>query len=183
MPQQHELKWTGLDPATTEHCLVTIGESDIRVRATIMGADDAAALSLRYEIILNLDWETQRVAIQGHIGTHTVNHEFVRFGATWTGTDGRQLTGAHPLEPDISLTPLTNTLPLRRLGLALGEAAEIEVLYFDLEAGTVDIRRQRYTRLAGNDYRFETIPAGFEAAISVDENGFVSAYPGLFERL
>ena len=63
-----------------------------------------------------------------------------------------------------------------------GESQEISVLYFDLEAGKVDLRKQRYTRLSERQYRFETVPAGFCATIDVDENGFVLEYPGLFSR-
>ncbi len=56
---------------------------------------------------------------------------------------------------DISATPFTNTLPIRRLGLALGEAREILVAYVAVPALAPEPVRQRYTCLeAGRLYRY-----------------------------
>lgn len=45
---------------------------------------------------------------------------------------------------------------------------------------------QRYTCLQrtnkGARYHFESLRSGFEAEISVDKDGFVTEYPGLFTR-
>ncbi len=50
----------------------------------------------------------------------------------WTRPDGRavpELRGRSDV--DISVTPFTNTLPIRRLGLAPGDSAELSVAYFE----------------------------------------------------
>ncbi len=52
-------------------------------------------------------------------------------GATGLGPkDVRDLSGCCE-NVDVSETPFTNTLPIRRLGLTSGESAEIRVAYFD----------------------------------------------------
>jgi hypothetical protein len=88
---------------------------------------------------------------------------------------------------DISETPFTNSLPIRRLGLAPGGSAEITVAYFD----GAELQRwpepQRYTRLetgdGGGTYRFMSLDGGFSADLPVDLDGLVLDYPGLFRRV
>jgi len=102
----------------------------------------------------------------------------------WTDGDGEplpELRGA--LDVDISATPFTNTLPIRRLALAVGESAEIVTAFVAVPALTVSSERQRYTRTAQRSYLFESLDADFEREITVDDDGLVLEYPGLFSRL
>jgi hypothetical protein len=88
------------------------------------------------------------------------------------------------IDVDIMLTPLTNTLPIRRLQLAPGESREISVVY--IAAPDLSIRpfRQRYTRLDdGQQYRYESLDSGFTAVLPVDDDGFVVDYPGIWRRV
>lgn len=84
---------------------------------------------------------------------------------------------------DLSASPSTNTLALRRLGLPIGDAAEIDVgwvVFPDLEVRAV---RQRYTRLSERRYRYEGLHNGFVAEFDVDEVGLVTDYPEFWERI
>lgn len=92
-----------------------------------------------------------------------------------------ELSGA--LDVDIRATPLTNTLPMRRLGLEVGEDREIEVAYIDTETFAVFLDRQRYRRLSRTRYLFQAVDGSFEREIATDEQSFVVTYPGLFTRL
>ncbi len=175
-----DIGWKGHEYASKERCRVLIGEDEILINGQIRSRPTDIDLKINYAIRLTAAWETKAVRIAGSFDGKATDFDFQRNGTLWTNWDGQSLADA--LEPDISLTPLTNTLPLRRLNIAVGESREISVLYFDLEAGNVDLREQRYTRLSERQYRFETVPAGFSANIDVDENGFVLEYPGLFSR-
>ncbi len=88
---------------------------------------------------------------------------------------------------DISQTPFTNTLPIRRLGLGPGESAEISVAYVDGTQLQPWPEPQRYTCLEeggrrGGLYRFLSLDGGFTADLPVDADGLVLDYPGLFKR-
>lgn len=76
----------------------------------------------------------------------------------------------------------TNTLPIRRLGLAVGESADIVTVYVDHESFTVTTDPQRYTRLDTDRYLYESRDGDFRREITVDDDGLVVDYPGLFER-
>jgi hypothetical protein len=91
------------------------------------------------------------------------------------------------IDVDISSTPFTNTLPIRRLGLEPGESEELAVTYILVPELLVGAERQRYDCLEaqaeGGLYRFEALPSGFTAELPVDADGLVIDYPGLFRRV
>jgi hypothetical protein len=103
----------------------------------------------------------------------------------WSDGAGEPLPGlAGCFDVDISATPFTNTLPIRRLALAPSASADVNVVYVALPELTAAPGMQRYTRLAGGEgYRFESRAHDFTADLPVDDDGLVLDYPGLFRRL
>ncbi|MEZ5648695.1 MAG: putative glycolipid-binding domain-containing protein, partial [Alphaproteobacteria bacterium] len=88
------------------------------------------------------------------------------------------------IDIDISATPFTNTLPIRRLNLKQGEAADLSVVYIAVPELAPRKVRQRYTCLEpGKIYRYEGLDSGFAAEITVDDDGLVIDYPGIFRRM
>ncbi len=87
------------------------------------------------------------------------------------------------IDIDLTATPFTNTLPIRRLGLDEGQSQEIMVAYVLIPELEVSAKRQRYTCLVENRrYRFEQIDDGFVSEMDIDKNGLVMTYSGLFVR-
>jgi hypothetical protein len=91
------------------------------------------------------------------------------------------------IDIDITVTPFTNTLPIRRLQLEEGQSAEISVAWIHIPELTLENARQRYTLLertgTGARYRFEGLFSRFQADLDVDADGLVIDYPGLWERV
>ena len=90
------------------------------------------------------------------------------------------------LDVDISVTPFTNTLPIRRLGLAPTESAQISVAYIQGIRLQAWPEPQLYTCLKkdnqGGLYSFVSLDGGYTADLRVDADGLVLDYPGLFRR-
>ena len=86
------------------------------------------------------------------------------------------------LDADLWPTPFTNTLAIRRLVAGGRTEATIRVAWVDAFAGNVRPREQRYSQIAPDRWRFESIDDGFAAELLVDEEGLVLEYPGLFRR-
>jgi uncharacterized protein len=90
---------------------------------------------------------------------------------------------------DISVTPFTNTLPIRRLRLGPGGSADLEVAYVDVPGMQVEPTRQRYTCLQSGEhgglYQYEDkgLFHGFTADLPVDAGGLGLDYPGLLIRM
>ena len=99
-----------------------------------------------------------------------------------SGTPLPALDGA--IDVDLSITPFTNTLPIRRLDLAEGQSADIRAIYIRLPELTITIDPQRYTCLArGRRFRYESLDTDFVRDIDIDANGLIVTYPGLFRRV
>ena len=111
----------------------------------------------------------------------------------WLGNDGRgrwgEVNGAHRPEldgcVDISLdcTPFTSTIPIRRLGLRVAEAAEIIVAAIDVETLDVQAQRHRYSRLGTHRWKLEQLESGDSVEFDVDEFGLAIDYPSTFRRM
>ena len=92
------------------------------------------------------------------------------------------------LDVDLSATPFTNTLPIRRLALAPGWATEITVVYVEVPSLRVGVARQRYRCLtwgAGGRraIAYETAAGDFTADITVDADGLVVEYPQIARQV
>jgi len=150
-------------------------------RGQVAATLDGAPLKARYLAEADAEWRARRVLVELNDGARI---EILSDGdCHWRRADGTPLPELEGcIDPDISMTPFTNTLPIRRLGLAVGGAAEIGVAYVLVPELSLRAAPQRYKRLGERLWRFESLDSGFTADISVDEAGFVVTYPGLFRR-
>lgn len=103
----------------------------------------------------------------------------------WRHGDGRsiaELDGCRDI--DIWPTPFTNTFPIRREPMAVGERRQFLMAWVFAPDLTVHPQPQAYTRLSDRLYLFENLDgSGFQAELSVDEEGIVVDYTGLFQRV
>jgi hypothetical protein len=103
----------------------------------------------------------------------------------WRHGDGRaiaELDGC--LDVDIWPTPFTNSFPIRREPMAVGERRQFLMAWIFAPDLTVRPQSQAYTRLADRLYLFENLDgSGFRAELPVDEDGVVLDYPDLFLRV
>ncbi len=150
-------------------------------RGEVVATLEGAALNASYEVETDAAWATRRVRIDLKDGARL---EVLSDGAgQWRHVDGRAISDlAGCVDTDISMTPFTNTLAIRRLALKVGEAADIKVAYVLVPDLTLRAAPQRYTRLGDRRWRFESLDIDFTAELTVDEEGFVAEYPGLFRR-
>jgi uncharacterized protein len=103
----------------------------------------------------------------------------------WRHEDGRAIPALDGCtDIDIWPTPFTNTFPIRREPMAVGERRQFVMAWVSAPELTVHAVPQAYTRLADRLYLFENLDgSGFRAELPVDEAGIVLDYPGLFRRV
>src|SRR5262249_13642213 len=89
------------------------------------------------------------------------------------------------IDIDITATPFTNTLPIRRLDWQVGQSRLLHMVYFQIPELRVSPAFQQYTCLEKNEQgsRFEYQQGDFRAILSIDADGFVQNYPELFRQL
>ncbi|NYH52950.1 hypothetical protein HNR06_002539 [Nocardiopsis arvandica] len=141
----------------------------------------------RFTVRTDLAWTTRgvRAEVLSAQGLESVVLS-VR-GGHWADADGvplPELVGC--LDVDVAATPLTNTLPIRRLGLRPGEYRDIVVAWIDIPSLRVRRVRQRYTRHPAEDglerYTYRD-PLHGEYRLSVDGDGVVVDYERFARRL
>lgn len=168
-----------------EHLVLRQTSSEVVAESAVITKLDGKPLALRYRIRCDLNWRVRKVEL-ARIGDDR-QIELASDGVgNWLDGAGKaqpQLGGA--IDIDISATPFTNTLPIRRLALPHGKSGEIIAVYILLPDLTITTDRQRYTRLDadGRRYRYESVDSDFTREIEVDEPGLVVTYPGLFRRI
>ncbi len=165
-----------------------VGLEHLRVRADGSGVVlDGLAIAVRegpqrvaYQIRCDASWATRALEVRRLDGggglvlqSDGAGHWRLAGGAALPALDGCT-------DVDFALTPATNTLPIRRLGLAPYQAAEISAAYVEFPSLRVRAASQRYTRVGDRVYRYES--ATFRADLPVDEFGLVLDYPGVWKR-
>lgn len=158
-----------------EWCRLVESRTGIDLSGSVAGAIDGAPFRIDYAIACGVDWRTRSARITQWSGTQPPRQWAIACDAgRWTidGVDVPALAGATDL--DLGFSPSTNTLPIRRLGLAVGEAAVIHTAWLRFPDFGFVRGEQRYTRTAEHVYRYES--GTYAADIAVDEAGLVTDY-------
>lgn len=85
------------------------------------------------------------------------------------------------IDLDLNFSPSTNLLPIRRLGLAVGQEAEVRAAWLRFPSFRLEPLEQVYRRIDETSYRYESGGGRFVAELSVNEEGFVTNYPNIWE--
>ena len=86
------------------------------------------------------------------------------------------------VDVDLQVTPATNTLPIRRLQLGVGESAETDALWVRFPELALERLPQRYTRTGEFRYTYESRGGAFRAELEVDAQGLVVRYGDIWKR-
>lgn len=175
------MRWAGWDGRGAEELALRWGLDGGMARGEVRGPES----TLRYELRWDGRWSTREVHAWETPAASL--HLFLDGEGRWRTAQGKPLPGlAGCRDVDLMGVVFTNTLAIRRLGLAPGQAAELEVAYVAVPGLAVRRARQRYTCLArtrgGARYRYEGLGTGFGAVLAVDPDGLVLDYPGLARR-
>lgn len=184
---RREVVWATADGAGFEHLRLSWDDTGVVADGLVVGVEEGSSFRARYEVRCDPAWRLQTVRVAMLDGDERAVGLRQVVQGRWTTEDGLEIVALQGCtEIDISATPFTNTLPVRRLGLKPGESADLLVAYVALPTLSVEPERQRYTCLEMRDdgalYRFEAIPSGFTADLPLDADGLVLDYPGLFRR-
>ncbi|PRZ07677.1 hypothetical protein BCE75_104145 [Isoptericola sp. CG 20/1183] len=167
--------WHGVASDSVEHLDLTVRDGRLRARSIV----DLGPERLEYAVELDPDWTFVALSLRSSDGRTL---ELAHDDGEWHADGSPRPDLVEAVDLDLAFSPFTNTLPIRRLGLAVGDAADIVTAYVDHESFTVTADPQRYTRLGSEQYLYESRDSDFRREITVDEDGLVVDYPGLFAR-
>jgi len=173
------LKW----PATEYFILQENGAGKI-ASGCINGAREQQPFCIHYKIEITTAWQVSSFHIKQEGLTPTELKLTSDLNGHWFDKDNNHIDAFdNCVDIDISLTPFTNTLPIKRLSFELHESKTLDMLYINLPDFELQKVPQRYTRLGVQDYLYENVTSSFTASLPFDEHGIVEDYPGLFNRI
>jgi len=185
--QSHVL-WQRVNALGLEHLRLASVPDGFLADGLLLTVLDDTPVRASYQIRCDTAWQVRRVDVTLESDPpRTLTLQSDGEGH-WIGSAGEPLSALEGcIDVDIFPTPFTNTLPIRRLALEPGDAAEITVAFIELPALSVQPAKQRYTCLEtgreGARYRYEGLESGFTVELRVDTEGLVRDYPGWFRRV
>ena len=166
-----------------EHLLLAEREADSAVLAF---DQEGLPFRLTYRLSWDEAWRLREAELA--VATEHATRSLVLQAdgqGNWRYGDGRALDELEGcVDIDIWPTPFTNSFPIRRKPMAVGERQQFRMAWIFAPDLTVLPQLQAYTRLADQLYLFENLDgSGFSAELAVDEEGIVLDYPDLFRRV
>ncbi|MFI9489045.1 putative glycolipid-binding domain-containing protein [Promicromonospora sp. NPDC052451] len=174
--------WRRTDVVGLERLELTAGPGGVTASGSVICVEDGG-FRLDHRWWLDPGWSARRVETEVWARGTRAALVLERAGSGWLvdGEPRPDLDGAE--EPDLSVTPFCNTLPVRRMGAA--PSLVLDTAYIDGPALTVTRSRQRYDAAGPGRVRYVDLglSRGFEADLTVDDAGLVVRYEHLFERV
>lgn len=182
-PTESRVRWRRMDVPGREEARVERTPAGWRLTGELEVEEAGLAARLRYAIECDPEWRTRSAVIEGDAGGGPIQFALAADGVGhWTcdGAPVPDLAGA--LDIDLGFTPATNTLPIRRMDLAVGESAPVRSAWLRFPELRLEPLEQVYTREAELSFRYHALVDGepFIARLDTDAFGRVVRYGGLW---
>ncbi len=163
-----------------EHCTLTLRDGGLSLVGTVLGAEGGVPVRIEYRVFAEPDGRTSAVHVRDLRGFALRTLELLRDAkGLWrvNGEPARELRGC--ADVDLGCSPSTNTLPIRRLRLGVGQKRTVQVAWVRFPELTVEKVPQTYQRVDEYTYRYTS--GTFEGEMTVDDDGLVAGY-AVWER-
>jgi hypothetical protein len=165
-----------------EACRLVSQDSSWQLEGTAIFSHEGQICRLNYQILCDSIWQTVSTNVEGWLGKTEIDIQIKanEYGHWWLN-DAEQPDIMGCTDIDLNFSPSTNLLPIRRLGLAIGQAAEVKAAWLRFPSFELKPLPQVYRRLNENTYRYESADGQFVANLKVNPAGFIVDYPGLWQ--
>ena len=154
------------------------------LRGTILTLTEHDPAEARYEIVCNHSWRTgsAEISLQSKDSDRTLRIRTEN--GRWYENDQLNEAVNGCIDVDLGWSPSTNTLPVRRLQLAVGESSGlVTAAWVRFPELTLQPLPQEYQHLSAQQYRYSSRGGAFVANLSVDDEGLVLNYEGFWQRV
>jgi uncharacterized protein len=180
--------WIPYSGPGLEHLCLMSREDGVEADSLVIGVKNSLPFRIRYQIYCDKNWQVRGVNIDV-LNSRKKGIQLITDGeGNWKTRKGESIPSLQGCrDVDISVTPFTNTLPIRRLDLAPQRSADARVVYIAVPEILCNPVVQRYTYLGptpeGRLYRYENLEKDFSTDILVDFDGLIIDYPETFKRI
>jgi hypothetical protein len=174
--------WRRVDQVGHDCALLKESSAGPIIEGTAVFNESGRPCRLDYRVACNAAWQTVSARITGWLDTTMLDVAIrVDIVRAWTlnGEPCPEVQGCDDV--DLSFTPATNLLPIRRARLAMGERTRARAAWLRFPAVGLELLDQTYGRLSESTYRYETGDGSFVTRLETNAVGFVTEYPGLWQ--
>lgn len=160
---------------TDEHCTMTVRDTGLALVGTVLGGEGDVPVRIEYRVLADQQGLTTAAHVRDLRGFEQRAIALTRDAkGNWTvdGKTVRALKGC--TDVDLGCSPSTNTLPIRRLRLAIGASHTIKAAWLQFPELQIVKAEQTYTRL--DDFTWRYASGAFSAELTVDDEGLVTDY-------
>ena len=181
MIERVRIRWRRIDIPGTDDAVLRRESEGWSLSGVATLTDSGRPCRLEYAVLCDSSWRTSGCTVRGTVGDRQILLEVTRDDAAHWIVDGHRLAALDDCEDiDLAFTPATNLLPIRRLRLNVGERAYVRAAWMRFPQFDIEVLEQYYTRLGDDRYLYESAGGAFRRELTVDENGLVLEYPGLW---
>lgn len=174
--------WRGLVFPGHEACRLFSQDSHWHLEGAAVFSHEQQPCKLNYQVICDASWRTLSANVEGWVGGTVVDiHIKTNPAGHWWLNEVEQPGIMGCIDVDLNFSPSTNLIPIRRLNLAVGDAAEVKAAWLRFPSFKLEPLPQKYRRVDETTYRYESAGGQFVAELKVNQSGFVVDYPGIWQ--
>jgi uncharacterized protein len=175
----HRLDQPGHDAARLEE-----QGGGYRIEGTAVFGEGEHPCRLDYRVTCDARWHTRSATVCGWMGATAIDWLVAvddARGWTFNGLACPAVAGCEDV--DLSFTPATNLLPIRRLALPVGVRTNVRAAWLRFPEGVLEPLEQSYSRVAERQYAYESSGGTFRTLLDTNDVGMVTDYHGLWRRV
>jgi uncharacterized protein len=178
---EHSILWKNITHKGHEFWQQYSTGSGYALEGTAVFLHDEQPYQLNYRITTDLAWQTLSASIAGWVWKKRLTLQIeADHHHHWWVNEAEVPAVSNCIDIDLNFSPLTNLLPIRRLGLEVGEKAMISAAWLKFPSFNLEPLPQQYERIDTYSYRYSSNNGLFIAELRMDAFGFVSDYPGIW---
>ena len=174
--------WRRLDqPGHDTARLIELADGAV-IEGSAVFSESGRPTRLDYRITCDAAWRTVSARVTGWLDTTAVDVDIVVEAAREWRLNGRSCVEVHGCEDvDLSFSPVTNLLPIRRTRLDIGGRAAVRAAWLRFPDPQLEPLEQTYERIDDRRYRYTSENGGFVAILETGAAGFVTRYGDLWQ--
>jgi uncharacterized protein len=174
--------WRRVDLPGHDACVLHTSDAGHCLTGTAVFGLEGRPCQLSYQVECEADWRSRAARISGWFGSDKVEMTITALpDGRWLFNGSEIAAVAGCVDVDLGFTPATNLFQIRRLALGIGEEADAPAAWINFPNLTLERLEHRYHRISPGEYDYEAPDVGYAAILRVNETGFVTHYPGLWE--
>jgi hypothetical protein len=181
MAQTASILWRRLDQPGHESARLSEGATGAVIEGTAVFDESGKPCRLDYRVVCDAAWRTVSSRVTGWLDTASVDVAIDVDATRGWSLNGRRCPAVQGCDDiDLSFSPTTNLLPIRRARPPVGARVAVRAAWLRFPELTLEPLDQTYERMLESRYRYESRGGSFVAMLETNAAGFVTSYPGLW---